>query len=81
MDLDACDFGLAAILQEVQKIQLKDLKGTRIYEKCEKAFSMGEPVPSLVIQISKTNNNVPPSEPWGTSLEETWVYIKWKGRP
>src|SRR6202453_4088320 len=26
---DACDFGLAAILQQVQKIQLKDLHGTR----------------------------------------------------
>jgi hypothetical protein len=73
---DACDFGLAAILQQVQKIQLKDLKGTKIYEKCEKAFSAGEPVPSLVIQISKTDNDVPPSEPWGTSLEETWVYIE-----
>ena len=71
--LDACNFGLAAILQQVQKIQLKDLKGTKIYEKCEKAFSMGEPVPNLVIQISKTDNNVPP---WGASLEEMWVYIE-----
>ena len=25
---DACNFGLAAILQQVQKIQLKDLRGT-----------------------------------------------------
>ena len=72
----ACDFGLAAILQQVQKIQLKDLKGTCIYEKCEKAFFMGEPVPCLVMQISKTDNNVPHSEPWGASLEEMWVYIE-----
>ena len=27
---DTCDFGLAAILQQVQKIQLKDLKGTKV---------------------------------------------------
>ena len=47
------------ILQQVQKIQLKDLKGTQIYKKCEKAFSMGEPVPCLVMQISKTDNDVP----------------------
>ena len=30
--LDACDFGLATILQQVQRIQLKDLKGTKAYE-------------------------------------------------
>ena len=28
------------------------------------------------LQISKTNNEVPPSEPWATSLKETWVYIE-----
>ena len=73
---DACDFGLAAIFQQVQRIQLKDLKGTRIYKKCEKAFPMGEPVPCLVMQISKPDNDITPSEPWGASLEETWVYIE-----
>ena len=73
---DACDFGLAAILQQVQKIELKDLKGTCIYEKCEKALLAGEPVPNLVVQVSKTDNDVPPSEPWGATLEEIWVYIE-----
>ena len=37
---------------------------------------MGEPVPCLVMQISKTDNDVPPSKPWDASLEETWVYIE-----
>ena len=73
---DACDFRLAAILQQVQKIQLKDLRGTWIYEKCERAFLAGEPVPSLVIQVFKSDNDVPPSKPWGTTLEETWMYIE-----
>src|ERR1700683_3612448 len=73
---DAYDFRLATILQQVQKIQLKDLHGTRVYEKCEKAFSSGEPVPSLVVQISKADNDVPPSEPWGATLDNTWVYIE-----
>ena len=59
------------------QIQLKDLKGTWISEKCENAFSMGEPVPCLVIQMLKTDNDVPPSEPWGASLDETSVYIEW----
>ena len=73
---DACNFGLTAILQQVQKIELKDLKGTCIYEKCEKALLAGEPVPNLVVQVSKTDNDVPPSVPWGATLEETWVYIE-----
>jgi len=28
------------------------------------------------MKISKANNDIPPSEPWGSSLEETWVYIE-----
>jgi len=66
---DACNFGLAAILQQVQKIQLKDLKGTKAYEGCKKAFKAGEPIPSLVIQI-------PINENWCSTLNETWVHIE-----
>ena len=73
---DVCNFGLTAILQQVQKIQLKDLKGIWILEKCETAFLAKEPVPNLVIQISKADNDIPPSKPWGDTLEETWVYIE-----
>jgi len=41
---DTCDFGLAAILQQVQKVQLRDLKGTKAYKRCEKAFRADEPI-------------------------------------
>jgi hypothetical protein len=34
---DACDYALAAILQQVQPILVKDLRGTKAYEKIEKA--------------------------------------------
>lgn len=33
---DACDFGLAAILQQVQQVQIKDLRGTKIYDKLKR---------------------------------------------
>ena len=56
---DACDFGLAAILQQVQRIQLKDLKGMETYEHCEKDFEAEQPIPSLVVQITKLDNDVP----------------------
>jgi hypothetical protein len=74
--LDACDFGLAAILQQVQRIQLKDLQGTKAYECCEKVFKDNEPIPSLVVQISKLDNNVPKNGSWAKTLDETWVHIK-----
>src|SRR6202453_345676 len=74
--LDTCNFGLAAILQQVQRIQLKDLKGTRAYECCKKVFEANEPIPSLVIQISKLGNDVPENGSWAESLDDTWIYIE-----
>src|SRR6202021_3008396 len=73
---DACDFGLAAILQQVQRIQLKDLKGTKAYERCKKAFKANEPIPSLVVQISKLSNDVPENGSWAESLDDMWIYIE-----
>ena len=74
--MDACDFRLAAILQQVQRIQLKDLKGTKAYERCEKAFEAEQLIPSLVGQITKLDNDVPKNGSWGKTLNETWVYIE-----
>ena len=73
LHLDACDFRLATILQQVQMIQLKDHKGTKAYESCEKAFEAKQPIHSLVVQISKLDNNIPKNESWGKTLDETWV--------
>ena len=56
---DACDFGLATILQQVQRIQLKDLKGTKAYKCYEKAFGTKQLIPSLVVQITKLDYDVP----------------------
>ena len=74
--MDACDFGLAAILKQVQRIQLKDLKGTKAYKCCEKAFEAKHSIPSLVVQTTKLDNNVPKNGNWGNTLDETWVYIE-----
>jgi hypothetical protein len=74
--LDACDFGLATILQQVQSIQLKDLKGTKAYECCEKDFEAEQLIPSLVVQIAKLDNDVPKNGSWCKTLDATWVYIE-----
>ena len=46
---DTCDAGLAATLQQVQPIQIKDLRGTKIYDKLQAA----EGVLQLVISVTK----------------------------
>ena len=73
---DACDFGLAAILQQVQRIQLKDHKGTKAYECCEKAFEAKQPIPFLVVQITKLDNDIAKNGSWCKTLDATWVYIE-----
>src|SRR6202050_2266190 len=73
---DACAFRLAAILQQVQRIKLQELRGTKAYEHCEKVFEANEPIPSLVVQISKLGNDVPENGSWAESLDDTWIYIE-----
>lgn len=73
---DACDFGLAGILQQVQRIQIRDLKGTKVYERCQRAFESKEPVPNLVVQISKADNDVPENGSWAKNFEDTWVHVE-----
>lgn len=33
-------------------------------------------MPTLVVQISKADNDVPPPESWGATLDETWVHVE-----
>jgi hypothetical protein len=47
---DACDYGLAAILQQVQPIRIADLRGTRLYERLERAFIWQQERTSFVFQ-------------------------------
>lgn len=72
---DACDYGLAAILQQVQPIQIKDLRGTRIYGRLRKAYDKKEPVPNLITAIPGAEEELPKDLSWGTTFEDTTVYI------
>lgn len=85
---DACDFGIAAILQQVQTIQLKDLKGTKAYEKCKKAFEAQLPVPKFIIPDSKNKDiltggastddtsNFDFKDVWADTFEDTEIHIE-----
>jgi hypothetical protein len=42
---DVCDYGLGAVLQQVQPIKIKDLKGTCTYSYLRTKYNKGNPVP------------------------------------
>lgn len=73
---DACDYALAAILQQVQPILVRDLKGTKVYERLERAYEAWEPVPTLVPHLVKENSDVPGTDQWGETLDETTVHVE-----
>src|SRR5439155_11875124 len=77
---DACDYGVAAILQQVQPIKIADLKGTKLYDKLKRAYDAKEPVPNLVTPInSKVEDNMTGGVfrgNWAENFEETEVQIE-----
>jgi hypothetical protein len=72
---DACDFALAGILQQVQPVRIQDLRGTRLYERLERAFKAGEDIPILVTAI-KGIDDVPTPGLWAENFEDTIVHIE-----
>ena len=72
---DACDVGIAAILQQIQPIKIRDLKGTKAYEKLKTAYDNGQPIPQMVIPVSK-EETLPPPGKWGSDFESTSVSVE-----
>jgi hypothetical protein len=65
---DASDLGISFILQQWYWLQLKDLKHTKIYEKCEQAFKKGKPIPALYWRAPTDRMD------WNKdNFNETWV--------
>lgn len=74
MYTDACNEGLVAILQQIQPIKIKDLKGTKAYDKLSVTFQQGNSVPRLVILTCK--DETLPVDVWGENFEDTEVHIE-----
>jgi hypothetical protein len=85
---DACDIGLAAILQQIQPIAIKDLKGTKLYDKLSKAYKANEKVLLLVVPDSKqkdiltggaegdSTEEIKIQGTWAESFEDTVVHVE-----
>jgi hypothetical protein len=73
---DASDEAAGAALQQIQPILVKDLKGTRAYDKLEKAYLAGKPPPKLIVTVSNKNDDAAFEDKWGASLDETTVHVE-----
>jgi len=72
---DASDFGIGAVLQQIQSIKIKDLKGTKIYECLQNNYNKKEEPPQLII-IADKDEVCPKTLHWSDEFEETMVYIE-----
>ena len=72
---DASDFGIGAVLRQVQAIKIRDLKGTQLNARLQKLHQSGEPPPQLVI-IADKDEKRSKMESWHDNFEETEVYIE-----
>ena len=51
------DYAIAGALQQVQYIEIKDLRSTRTHKRLHKAYKKKEKVPELVTRLSKEHND------------------------
>ena len=70
------DFGIGAVLQQVQAIKIQDLKGTQIYTRLQKLHQSSEPPPPQLVTIADKDEKRPKTESWDNNFEDTEVYIK-----
>ena len=73
---DTSNHGIRAILQQVQPIRIKDLRGTKAYIRLKDTFDSKKPLPSLITSIKEENSQIPLSLTWAKNFEETEVWIK-----
>jgi RNase H-like domain found in reverse transcriptase len=73
---DASDVAIGASLQKIQPIAVKDLKGTKIYDKIIDAHAKGKPVPKIACQALKNMNDIPDPNQWAEKVEDTIVHVE-----
>jgi hypothetical protein len=73
---DASDEALGCALQQIQPIKIKDLKGTRTYDKLLKAYKIKKPIPKLTTSLLDCIKDSPSLRQWAEEFEETIVHIE-----
>ena len=74
--MDASDEAAGCVLQQIQPILVKDLKGTRAYDRLKKAYDAGLPPPKLTTTISLKVVDSPSNDQWGENFKSSTVHIE-----
>ncbi len=74
--MDTSDSTLGCALHQVQAIQIKDLKGTQLYVRLQKAFNNKEKVPRLVMKLSDSKDDSNHFTEQAENFEATTVWIE-----
>lgn len=73
---DASDYALGASLQQIKRIQVKDLKGTAVYDKLHNAWVAEAPIPKLFTVLTKEVSEMHELDEWGTDFDNTFVHVE-----
>ncbi len=73
---DASDEACGCTLQQVQKIKIKDLEGTKAYDVLKKAWENKEPPPRLHNKINTKTEHHDYLQEWASEFEETDVWTE-----
>ncbi|QRV87090.1 Retrovirus-related Pol polyprotein from transposon [Ceratobasidium sp. AG-Ba] len=71
---DASNIGLSGVLQQIQIIEVKDLKETQAFNKLEKAYKEGKPVPKMCTPVPKEEHVMAGGN--STWNSENWLETK-----
>jgi len=73
---DASNYGIGAVLQQIQPIKIRDLKGTKVFTKLKDAYDHNMLIPSLVTQIKEEISQIPEGLNWAEDFEDTQVWVE-----
>jgi hypothetical protein len=73
---DASDEAAGCALQQIQPIKVKDLEGTKAYDRLRKAYDNGLPPPKLTTTLSTKNNDSPADDQWGPDFDSSTVHVE-----
>ena len=73
---DASDEALGCSLQQVQPIKVRDLKGTRTYDRLKKAHENGLKPPRLVTSIGTGKKDSAFEDEWAPDFDDTTVHVE-----
>jgi hypothetical protein len=74
---DASDHGISAILHQLYKCKIRDLKHTRIKTRCQEAFDKNLPVPTFYWKAPiGAEEELPAAQEWAENFEDTELTLE-----